>query len=200
MKKSMKLMAAVALLSSTGALADDIQLGQPAYGGSGCPAGTASAALSPDNQALSILFDSYQVEAGGVTGRTVDRKSCNIAIPVHVPQGYSVAVFQVDYRGFNAIPAGGRTQFNVEYFFAGYAGPRATRLFQGPQTQDFLVSNQLVAETLVWSPCGADTILRTNSSMMAVTNGRREQTFASIDSADIQAGIVYQLQWRRCGI
>ena len=97
----------VALLNAVSASADyqdSVELGEPAYGGTGCPSGTASVTLSPDASSLSLLFDTYTVEAGGNTGKRVDRKGCNIAIPVHVPQGYSVSVFQVDYRGFNSLP------------------------------------------------------------------------------------------------
>lgn len=50
-------------------------LGRPAYGGTGCPAGTASVTLSPDHDAISILFDQFVTEAGSTTGRRVDRKS-----------------------------------------------------------------------------------------------------------------------------
>lgn len=187
------------LLLTAIANADDLQVGTPAYGGSGCPAGSASVTLSPDQKSLSILFDSYQMEAGGVTGKRVDRKSCNIAIPVHVPQGWSVSVFQVDYRGFNSLPQGATSQFNVEYFFAGGQGPRYARRFMGSLNQDFLISNSLEATALVWSPCGADVNLRTNSSMMVMTNSRNEQALSSVDSVDLNAGIIYQFQWRRCG-
>ena len=187
-----------ALAASSAALADDIAIGVPAYGGTGCPAGTASVTLRPDNQALSILFDQFVVEAGGSTGRRVDRKACNIAIPVHVPQGYSLSVFQVDYRGFNSLPAGARSQFNVEYFFAGSMGPRYSKIFSGPQNQDYLLSNTLLAEAVIWSPCGKDVTLRTNANMMAMTNNWGEQTLSSVDSMDLSAGIIYQLQWRRC--
>src|SRR4051812_18628969 len=103
MKKYLLLFAA---LSATSAMADDISLGMPAYGGNGCPQGTASAVLSPDRKSLSILFDQFQAEAGRTTGQTVDRKSCNLAIPVHIPQGVSIALFKIDYRGFNSLPAG----------------------------------------------------------------------------------------------
>lgn len=53
----------------------------------------------------------------------MERKTCNIAVPVHVPQGYSVSIFQIDYRGFNSLPYGAYSRFNVEYFFAGTQGP-----------------------------------------------------------------------------
>lgn len=198
MKTRTILLTVAALMGTSVYASDDIYLGDPVYGGTGCPAGTASATLSPDQKSLSILFDSYVVEAGGTTGKRVDRKACNIAIPVHVPQGFSFSVFEVDYRGFNSLPAGGSSQFNVEYFFAGERGPRYTKKFSGPQNQDFLISNTLGATAVVWSRCGEDVILRSNSSMMALTNYRNEQTLATVDSADIQAGIIYQLQWKRC--
>lgn len=185
-------------LAYTASAQNQIQLGLPAYGGSGCPAGSASVTLSPDQQSLSILFDGYVAEAGGATSRQIDRKSCNLAIPVQVPQGYSISVFQVDYRGFNALPRGARSQFNVEYFFAGARGPRQTRTFLGPDSSEYLLTDRLAAEALVWTPCGASTNLRVNSSMTVFSNRMGEQTMSTVDSADVQAGLVYHVQWRRC--
>ena len=94
MKKSVLL--ACSLLLSAPVFADDISLGIPGYGGTGCPDGTVSATLSPDAKSLSLLFDQYQVSVGGTTGRSFDRRSCNIAIPVHVPQGLSVSILKID--------------------------------------------------------------------------------------------------------
>lgn len=74
------------------------------YGGTGCPEGTVSATLSPDTKSLSLLFDQYQISVGDTTGKSLDHKSCNIAIPVHVPQGMRVSVLKIDYRGFNHLP------------------------------------------------------------------------------------------------
>lgn len=177
--------------------ADDIALGEPQYGGTGCPAGSASVALSPDAKAISMLFDQYVVEAGGA--KAFDRKNCNIAIPVQVPNGYSVSVLEIDYRGFIGLPQGGRAVLNVDYFLAGGGrGVRTSKTFTGAQSTDYLKSDRLGLEAIVWSRCGADTILRANTTMQVTSNSRREQTMATVDSADIQAGIVYHLQWRRC--
>lgn len=179
------------------AYADDIYLGEPGYGGTGCPGGSVSATLSPDAKSLSLLFDSYLVEAGGDTGKSFDRKSCNIAIPVHVPQGLSVSVLSIDYRGYNNVPSGATSQFNVEYFFAGARGPTFTKSFKGPIDDDYLIQNQLTAQATVWSKCGADVNLRTNSSIR-VTTKQNKQALATVDSQDVSAAIVYQLQWKKC--
>lgn len=175
---------------------DDVRLGRASYGGSGCPNGTAAVALSPDRKSMSILFDEFMVEAGG--RRRTARKTCNIAIPVHVPQGYSVSVFKIDYRGFNSLPYGAYSRFNVEYFFAGTRGPRYSKTFRGRMERDYTLRNTLAARALVWSRCGADVILRANTSMMVRTNSRRQEAFSTVDSADIKAGLVYHFQWKRC--
>lgn len=188
---------AAILLSASLAHADDISLGVPGFGGSGCPGGSVSATLSPDAKSLSILFDQYQVAVGGTSGKSFDRRSCNIAIPVHVPQGRSISVLAIDYRGFNHLPGGGGSQFNVEYFFAGARGPTFRKDFRGPLDSDYTITNNLVADTLVWSACGADVNLRTNSSMRVSTSANAE-AMATVDSQDVKAAIIYHLQWRAC--
>ncbi|MDP2008495.1 MAG: DUF4360 domain-containing protein [Rubrivivax sp.] len=192
------LILACSLLLGAPALADDISLGTPGYGGTGCPDGTVSATLSPDAKSLSLLFDQYQVSVGGTTGKSFDRKSCNIAIPVHVPQGLSVSILKIDYRGFNRLPRSATSQFNVEYFFAGTRGPSFQRVFRGTLEEDYLINNELLAQAVVWSGCGADVNLRTNSSLRVSTVSNRE-AMSSIDSQDVNASIVYHLQWRKCG-
>jgi hypothetical protein len=175
--------------------AQNLTLGEPAYGGTGCPQGTATAIVGNNGQTLSILYDAYQAEAGGNTGRTFDRKACNLAIPLNVPAGFSVSILAVDYRGFNGLPAGANSVFRVEYFFAGGRGPIFQQTFTGPRTQDFFINNDVVAA--VWSPCGEDQILRTNSSIRVTTSGGR-QAVATVDTTDIAAALVFHLQWRRC--
>ena len=195
----LSLLPALMVLSLTvQAQATGLRLGVPEYGGTGCPAGSASAVLSPQEDTVSILFDNYVAEAGGTTGRRVDRKSCAIGIPVEVPQGYSVAVFAVDYRGANVIPPGGMNRFNAEYFWAGVRGPTISRVFTGPSNKDFTLTDNLIATTLVWAPCGQSVTLRINSSMMAQTNRNYDQAMGIVDSADVSSGLIYHIQWRRC--
>jgi len=176
-----------------------LRLGQPQYGGNGCPAGSASVSLSPGEDALSILFDQFSAEAGATTGRRVDRKACNLTVPVSVPNGYSVSVIQVDYRGFNLVPGNGAyTRLNTEYFWAGIRGPMYSNMFRGPNNQDFTLSSGVLASAVVWTPCGASVNLRVNTSIMAQSNSRMDQTMMTVDSADISSGLVYHVQWRRC--
>jgi hypothetical protein len=192
------LLSAALLTLSVAAIAqNDISLGLPGYGGNGCPAGSASVTLSPDAKSLSLIFDQFITEAGPNVGKTLDRKSCNIAIPVHVPQGFSISIIAVDYRGFVALPRNATARLSAEYFFAGMTGPRFVKDFRGIQNSDYTFNNTLGVAASVWSPCGVDVNLRVNANMM-LTNRGYEDAMATVDSADISAGIIYQIQTRRC--
>ncbi len=191
------LSAALLSLSVVSFAQDDIALGVPGYGGNGCPAGSASVTLSPDAKSLSIIFDQFIAEAGPNVGKRLDRKACNIAIPVHVPSGYSISIIAVDYRGFVSLPRNATAKLSAEYFFAGMQGPRFVKDFRGVQNTDYTFNNTLGVAANVWSPCGADVNLRVNANMM-LTNSGFEDAMATVDSTDINAGIIYQLQFRRC--
>ena len=191
---SLSLLAAAGTVASTSA-ADDIRLGQPGFGGNGCPQGTASATLSPDQKSLSILFDEYLVEAAP---KKIARKNCNVAIPVHVPQGLSLSIIEVDYRGYNYLPKRAKSTFSAEYFFAGIKGPTFKRTWKGPVDADYKIDNDLGIKARVWSACGADVNLRVNSSMRVHNKNRHEEAMSTVDSADFKAGLVYHLAWKKC--
>jgi hypothetical protein len=191
------LSAALLSLSAVSLAQNDIALGVPGYGGNGCPAGSASVTLSPDAKSLSIIFDQFIAEAGPNVGKRLDRKACNIAIPVHVPSGFSISIIAVDYRGFVSLPRAATAKLSAEYFFAGMQGPRFVKDFRGVQNTDYTFSNTLGVAANVWSPCGADVNLRVNANMM-LTNSGFEDAMATVDSTDINAGIIYQIQSRHC--
>ncbi|MBF0300906.1 MAG: DUF4360 domain-containing protein [Oligoflexia bacterium] len=196
MKKLLGLLLVLASLSAFAA--PDIRLGMPGYAGTGCPAGSASVTLSPDRTSLSILFDQYVAEAGGMTGKSFDRKTCNVSVPVQVPQGFSVSIFKIDYRGYVNVPVRGQANFNVEYFFAGAQGPRYQKTFNGGYDNQYFLTNTLAASAVVWSPCGQSVNLRVNSAMLARSNSAFEQAMATVDSIDIRSGLIYHIQWRAC--
>jgi hypothetical protein len=50
---------------------------------------------------------------------------------------------------------------------------------------------------VIWSPCGEDQILRSNSSILVRTTAGR-QAVATVDTQDIATAVVFHLQWRRC--
>lgn len=192
------------------AAAPAITLGDPKMNGTGCTNDNSSVSLTDDKTQLSILFSEYNVESKGAT--TTQRKTCNISVPVKVPPGLSVSIIQVDYRGYNFLPRGAKSEMNVEYFFADKRGPSAAYKFpdlrredgtpdrNGVLDREFFVRNELQATAVNWSPCGKDVILRVNSAIKVNTNAKGDLSTASVDSADIstKTPIIYKLTWKEC--
>jgi hypothetical protein len=195
------LMSSMMISSFTASAGDlnDIQLGHPGVRGTGCPAGTVDTTLSPDKKSLSILFDEYVLEAGPSIGKKMARKNCTIAIPVHVPNGFSVSIMAVDYRGYNYLPSRAQAVFSAEYFFAGQRGPKLRKSFRGGIDDEYTVNSKIAVVANVWSKCGDDVNLRIATSMRLRNMNRSEDAMSTVDSADINAGIVYQLQYKKCG-
>ncbi len=203
-RKKMKILSTMVLLSSMAVAnvqagdLNDVSLGEPGHAGSGCPIGTVSATLSPDKKSLSILFDDYLVEAGPSVGKKMDRKNCQLAIPVHVPNGFSVSLLAVDYRGYNYLPRRAQAVFTAEYFFAGIRGPRYMKKFNGSMDQEYTLSNKLAVVAQTWSKCGEDVNLRIATAMRLRNMDRHDDAMSTVDSIDMSSGIIYKLQYKRC--
>lgn len=197
----MKSLLALAVLALGLSAQAQIRLGVPSYGGTGCPAGSASVSLTDDQQILSVLFDSFVAAAPTPQGASFDRKSCNLRIPVSVGPGYQVALIAFDYRGFAAIPSGGRGQFEARYAYVGQARPAIFRkTFQPNRADNFSLKNELISTSVDWTPCstGRDLMMTVDANILAVTNSAQQAANLSIDSVDVEAGMLYAVQLRRC--
>lgn len=154
----------------------------PAIAGSGCKAGTVDYAITPDGQTLSILFDSYSANPGN--------KTCNIAVPVHVPNGYQVSLMTADYRGF----VKGSAELRRSYFFGGGTGPSLRTPLGSSEGKEYTQRDSLITSSNSYAKCGEDVNLRVNSRIMTNTS----RSSISVDSLDLQNGIVFKLQYRPC--
>ncbi|WP_392533990.1 DUF4360 domain-containing protein [Nostoc sp. C117] len=183
------LAAATLITASVGpAFAEDkVEILSAEYGGNGCPEKSASVSVSPDGQELSILFDKF-IAIGNDVAQS--RKSCNLSIPIKVPQGFQISLYDADYRGYVAPATIARLR--AEYFFAGQGGPVFSRTFRGEK--DYNVRDQLVTVADVWSRCGDSVNMRVNAAMTAHGQG-----MATVDSFDLaHRGLVYHIKYRQC--
>jgi hypothetical protein len=171
-----------------------IEIVDAIYGGSGCPDGTASVVVIGNT--LSMLFDEYIAQT--YPGYQTSRVSCNYAVSLRVPAGYTLALIKADYRGFADIPWGGFGSFRAEYFWAGAKGPVYTRHF-GPGSFGDWTESDFIGGA-IWSPCGADVIARGNTSALARKSSpwSSYEAEVSVDSLDLQAGIIYYFAWDYC--
>lgn len=177
----------------------DVRIQNVGYAGNGCPAGSASVVISPDKQSVSVLFDEYIAEAGGPGQRTFDRKKCDVAFGLKIPSGLSVSLIDADYRGFTDLPRGAQATFTRDYFFAGSQGPSLNSRWNGSRSNDFLIKDRLGVLANVWSPCGADVILRSKTAATVRTQ-RGNDALMMVDSIDLRAKTVfrYNFQYRTC--
>jgi hypothetical protein len=168
--KNVCLAAAIAMVSAAPSMAtepaapDTWRVGTPVLSGTGCPSGSATAVLTEDGSTVSIFFDGYRAAAGDHV--FMDRKACNIGLPIHVPNGLSVALLKLDYRGWYSLPAQGKATLKREYFFAGARGDRVADVVYAGQGE-VETSDNLLALAQVYSRCGADTTARVNTSIIA---------------------------------
>src|SRR5215468_1810753 len=66
--------------------------------GTGCPAGTWGADISPDGKAFTVTFSQY--EAVVQPGSAFSVKDCTIAIKLKTPEGFSFSVSSFHYQGY----------------------------------------------------------------------------------------------------
>ena len=167
--------------------APKVQILGAGYGGNGCPDGSASVTVSPDGQELTLLFDKFVAEGNNAKQ---SRKSCNLSIPIQVPQGFQIYLYDADYRGYVSPQTQGRLR--AEYFFAGQRGPVFQRVFKGET--DYNVRDRLATVANVWSKCGKSENMRVNASMSA-----RGEGIATVDSFDLaHRGLRYHIKYRAC--
>lgn len=154
----------------------------PAIAGSGCPGGTTDYAITPDGQTLSILFDNYIADPGN--------KTCNIAIPVHVPNGFQVSLMTADYRGF----VEGKAELTRSYFFAGATGPSLKTPLVSSAGKEYTQRDNLLTMSQSFAKCGEDVNLRINSRIRTKSNS----SSISVDSLDLNNGMIFHLQYKKC--
>ena len=180
-----------------------VTMGEPDYDGSGCPFGSASITLSPDNKVLSVLFDSFLVEVGqGISGQSLD---CQMKVPFHIPEGYQVSLVKIDYRGYSLIPRLGKMRVLSQYSFTYPGQGQTTKTFSkqntrlGPIDEDFFISVRM-NKRLLWSTCGEDVELNLNAEIEAQTNRWDEEGLLTLDSLDqtVESKTEYYLNWRKC--
>ncbi|MBL1080906.1 DUF4360 domain-containing protein [Streptomyces actinomycinicus] len=180
---------------------DKIVIDVATVNGSGCPAGTAAVAVSPDNTAFTVTYSDYLAKAGGNSDPTDFRKNCQLNLVVHVPQGFTYAIASADYRGFAALQRGASATQKASYYFQGSPStvPR-NHPFNGPYNDDWQATDSTDWAQLVWAPCGVlrnfniNTELRVNAG----TANPDKVSFMTMDSTDGEISTVYHMAWKQC--
>jgi hypothetical protein len=170
--------------------------------GTGCPAGTAAVAVSPDNTAFTVTYSQYLAQVGVGSKPTDFRKNCQLNVAVHVPAGFTYAIAKADYRGFASLAAGATAMQRAQYYFQGMSQTAfVTHPFRGPFEEDWFASDQTDIASLVYHPCGALRNLNINTELRVsagTSNPATTTSFVSMDSTDGSIQTVYHFHWQHC--
>ncbi|MFJ1706082.1 DUF4360 domain-containing protein [Kitasatospora sp. NPDC088346] len=181
---------------------DKIVIDVATVNGSGCPAGTAAVAVSPDNTAFTVTYSNYLAQVGVGSKPTDFRKNCQLNLNVHVPQGFTYAIASADYRGYAHLEKGATAVQRANYYFQGQ--PQTATLshqFKGPVDDSWQATDSVEVAALVWSPCGElrnfniNTELRVNAG---TSDPSKTTSFMTMDSTDGDINTVYHLAWKTC--
>lgn len=163
----------------------------------GCDAESYSLVVSPDGTSLSVLFDSFVVNGGQDIGRR-----CALTIPLNLPEGYSLGIYQVDYRGYAHLGQREAGLFTVSYTTGRNGNPRGFRHpMRGPQDGEFTFSDQLRPGMLRRIGCGEAAKIDFNALLAFRRAETSSEAMMALDSADgtrTPSGITFRFDLQPC--
>jgi len=169
---------------------------QVAYGGTGCPQGSAALVISNGGSTLTAIFDKYTVETYGPSAR----KNCQVLVDVAFPKGWTFTVIDIIQRGSATLDPQVTAELRTNFYFSGESQQGTiTRTIKGPYDDNYQVEDQSGAA--VYSPCNAnnDAAFNINSQLkLTQSSGSRGHGLLSADSLDLKFTQVFQIVWQRC--
>jgi hypothetical protein len=171
--------------------------------GTGCRPGSVASQISPDAQAFTLLYDDYIVDTsnrgGGHSedsrpGSNAAQKACNLTIDMHVPAGWSFALFSLDVRGYANLPARVSGFQNTTYAFRGNHKEIGRMELRGPKDEDYFHRTTTSLDQVEFSSCeGKVRVLAIRTSIRVQGKG-----LLTVDSTDGEVTQKYGIAWRRC--
>lgn len=187
-----------------------VTIGNIVSRGTGCAPNSTGISYQSDSRGFSVLFSDSTVEASQESSKTYDQKRCDLIIPFNIPRGLSIAMLNIDYRGFASVPKGALSRFResstwnkkmVTFPFRHSILNRISKDFRGPYEDEFILKQR--EGLALWSPCNqVHSTLKISLMWEVFSNKNNEQTVLSLDSSDgvlnQSTGIDYSLKSRAC--
>ena len=142
-----------------------MRVGAIGHGGDGCPQGS----LVRMGQNLELSHFILKADAQ----RTLDRKACNLSIPVEVAPGTQAGILLPSVRVKGVLVSSrSELKLNAEAFISGSKGVKAESQLVGPRrgTREIKLGKSQVA----WGACGQSVILRLKLSAQLLNPSGRQ--------------------------
>ncbi len=191
---------ALVLLVGTDAVAENQSTGVIVT--SSCEGGTYSAVISPDGSTLSILFDNFSAATAPGSAGGIERRSCNIQVPLQLPQGYSLGIYKVDYRGFAHLSSKQNSALSVDYALGPHSNSRKfQRKIQGAYDEEFVFTENIGAGLMKRIGCGDAAVLNVAAMLELQTSRQPGEAMVALDSMDgaPKGGLIFHLDLKLCG-
>ncbi|HEY0003063.1 MAG TPA: DUF4360 domain-containing protein [Actinoplanes sp.] len=165
--------------------------------GSGCRPNTATAGLSLDRTALTIIYSAYIVPAAGST-KTVS-KNCRVNLKIDPVAGYAPTITSVDYRGFAELAAGSALQLAATYGFHGATHLESAAFQLAGPFSDGWQTTDAAAGGLVTGKCTGSHVLDLDSTLSVTSKSAGAATdYVAMDSTDGVVPNTFHLKWQPC--
>ena len=164
-----------------------------------CGGGSYSVINAPDGTSVSVLFDSFTASGSQAVAGAV-RTTCAVRIPLNLPQGYSLGVFRMEYRGFAHLDPRQSAQLSVDYGVGPKGGGRNFRRgLRGAYDGDFGFVENIGAGLMRRTGCGESAVLNLAASLDLRSGGSPDGmiTLDSIDGAS-RGGVVFYIDLKKC--
>ncbi|ESK94238.1 secreted protein [Moniliophthora roreri MCA 2997] len=165
------------------------------------PTGRSTFSMGYQHTAVTITFSAFEASVGPDISITEGRKNCQVSLNVHVPQGFSFAIVDVDYRGFYQLDDKVKGFHDAVYYFQGQlVQSEATSTLVGPIAgKNYVYRDEFNLTPTIYSPCGEDTVLNINSQVRVDnTANRKGYGFITDDSIDASITQTFNFQWLQC--
>lgn len=181
---------------------DKIVIDLVTVNGSGCPAGTAAVAVSTDNTKFTVTYSEYVALVGVGAGPLDFRKNCQLNMVVHVPQGFTYAIAQTDYRGYANLQEGASFTEKASYYFQGMSQTTPfSHTFSGAMDDNWQATDHVDVAQLVYKPCGEERNFNINTELRVnagTSNTSDTTSFVTMDSTDTDVKTEYHFSWKTC--
>ncbi|WP_340379915.1 DUF4360 domain-containing protein [Streptomyces sp. SS7] len=180
---------------------DKIVIDVATVNGSGCRPGSAAVSVSEDNTAFTVTYSEYLAQVGGNSDPTAFRKNCQLSLIVHVPQGFTYAIAQADYRGFASLQSGANAVQRSSYYFQGSSQTVfKNHTFNGALNDNWQATDVTDWANLVYAPCGVQRNFNINTELRvnAGSSPRSKVSFMTMDSTDGDINTTYHMAWKEC--
>ncbi|WP_106391954.1 DUF4360 domain-containing protein [Enhygromyxa salina] len=173
--------------------AEDLWVEGVVYDGAGCPdPDSVQVGFAPDKMSFFVSFNDMLLINPAKS--PIQTTNCVISAQLHVPDGWQVGVTAVDGYGYALLEEGVKARNTGSYFFAGEpVGYETETSLEGSYDSIYSKDENVEAQSIVWSECGASTIFAINNSLVlnAIAAPQEQAIFSSI-----YAGI--ELQSKKC--